>query len=127
MSTRLTELQRQRALLQEHLAWLDREIARETGGKTAAPVPVPPAPLPPPPPPKPPAFTFLTTPPASLTTPIAQTPPSPEDKALMAQFGYDPTSSQSDVRRGCWIVFIGAFVAIGLVILGWWLLQHQPA
>src|SRR5258708_24607243 len=31
MSDRLTELQRQRALAQEQLAWLDREIARESG------------------------------------------------------------------------------------------------
>jgi hypothetical protein len=36
MPDRIAELRRQRALLQEHLAWLDREIARETARETAS-------------------------------------------------------------------------------------------
>jgi hypothetical protein len=35
MSDRLPELRRQRALVAEHLAWLDREIAA-AGGETSA-------------------------------------------------------------------------------------------
>ena len=36
--SRLDQLRRQRALVQEHLAWLDREIAGEmTSGRTAGP------------------------------------------------------------------------------------------
>jgi hypothetical protein len=49
MADRLKDLQRQRALVQEQLAWLEREIARESGGlppATAAPTaPIPDAPL----------------------------------------------------------------------------------
>src|SRR4051812_37531409 len=53
VSDRLNDLRRQRALAQEQLAWLDREIARETGAVSApasSPVPHPvvaPAVLPP--------------------------------------------------------------------------------
>ena len=36
MSDRLAELVRQRALVQEHLAWLDREIARAAQKPVAA-------------------------------------------------------------------------------------------
>ena len=66
MSDRLSQLLRQRALLQEHLTWLDREIAAETeksaptlapahseGNRAAAPAP--PAPATPPLPPAPPS------------------------------------------------------------------------
>jgi hypothetical protein len=43
MSDRLAELRRQRALIHEHLTWLDREIAaaEKTGGSSLAPVPTP--------------------------------------------------------------------------------------
>ena len=41
MSDRLAELQRQRALAQEQLAWLDREIAKETGQAPVAAAPAP--------------------------------------------------------------------------------------
>ena len=52
MSSRLDELRRHRALLQEHLAWLDREIAAAAGEKPASPaVPIVAAPRPATPPP----------------------------------------------------------------------------
>jgi hypothetical protein len=48
MSDRLSELHRQRALLQQHLAWLDREIALASQqGATQRPQISDPAPLPP--------------------------------------------------------------------------------
>src|ERR1041385_8589003 len=43
MSDRLAELRRQRALIAEHLAWLDRQIAE--AGETKSPADISPAPL----------------------------------------------------------------------------------
>ncbi len=130
MSDRLNELRRQRALLQEHLAWLDREIAAAEG-RAARPGP-PPAPAN-----AAPAAGPLE---AAQGLPARGSPaadptqgaekPSPvgdaDADALIAQFGYDPKSSQAGVKRGCWIAFLGAFITIGLVILSWWLLR-SPA
>ncbi len=46
MSDRLTDLRRQRAAIQQHLDWLDREIAAEQTGPGAPPAPAPAAPVP---------------------------------------------------------------------------------
>ena len=91
MSDRLTDLQRQRALAQEQLAALDREIARKTGATT------PPAT----PPPQPSA--------ADIAAAEA------EAETLLAQYKNDPKDLQSAVKRGCFLYF---FAALGLLALG---------
>jgi hypothetical protein len=98
VSDRLKELQRQRALAQEQLAWLDREIARESGaGAPVAPViPVAPAP----------AAAPKTAGPAHAEA---------EAEAMMAQYRSDAESLQSNVKRGCFMYF---FAALGLLFLG---------
>lgn len=127
VSDRLSELQRQRALLLEHLAWLEREIAAQKGGagpEKTLPRPSiqaalaqnaagsasarPPSPI------------------ASVTV-IPVTPaPSPADAdALIQQYGYDPKSSSADVKRGCWTAFAASFLVVGLLVLvAWWLLRR---
>ena len=85
MADRLDHLRRQRALLLEHVAWLDAEIARETPSA----VPVTPAPT--------------ETPPAtSVTPPVSPLP------------DFNPASVHRDVRRGCWIYFSAALLLFGL-------------
>lgn len=91
MSDRLTDLQRQRALLQEHLSWLDREIAQEMRthppGTTLTPA-QPPAPVP--------------------TLPGAHRPGYIEEA---------PGSMAQSARRGCIIAFAtGSFVFFAVVL-----------
>jgi len=109
VSDRLNELQRQRALVQEHLGWLEREIARELGqpaapAATAAPVPPPPTPAP---------------------APSAAVPATPADKlseeaaarAAEEVFArYQPTRGQSpgDIKKGCVLYFV---FAMGLLVI----------
>ena len=92
MSDRLKDLQRQRALAQEQLAWLDREIARESGA-TPPPTPAPPA-----------------TPPTGGPVKAEA-----DAEALLAQYRSDPQALQRDVKRGCFLYFFAAF---GLLLLG---------
>jgi len=95
MSDRLKELQRQRALAQEQLAWLDREIARETG---RAPVPGQSAAAPVPP------------------TPSAPSTTDAERMAdeIIARYKGEAAASPTDVKRGCFLYFAFAFVLLGL-------------
>lgn len=100
MSDRLDELNRQRALLQEHLLWLDREIERERGGAPAAAqadtrLPASRAPLP------------LTAAVGNTGEPIAE--------EILDQFGSGPENLQADTRKGCLTLF---FVALGLLFCG---------
>ena len=100
MSDRLDELHRQRRLLQEHLLWLDREIARESGApKSAAdastPLPASRAPLPQP----------ATE--AGVSEPMAE--------EILDQFGSGPENLKADTRKGCLTLF---FVALGLLFCG---------
>lgn len=99
MSDRLAELQRQRALVQQHLAWLDREIAAASASADAsaasssAPAPTPGAPAPTP------------TPPADPT-------------ALLEQYRASATDPKTDVRKGCLLYFLAAFAMLGVMIAG---------
>jgi len=102
MSDRLKDLQRQRALAQEQLAWLDREIAREIGGKAATP-------------PSAPAATGVK-PPAQ---PIA---PSPDD--LIAEYQKEARPVHSEVRRGCFLYFFSALGLVVLFVLALYFLRH---
>jgi hypothetical protein len=99
VSDRLNELQRQRSLLLEHLAWLDREIAAVNG--PAAPArPVVPSPVRP------------------LVPATAAPADEPALDALMAQYQDEGDNLQSSVKRGCFLYFALTFVVIGLGLLG---------
>ena len=106
MSDRLKDLQRQRALAQEQLAWLDREIARESG---AVPSPAPA-----------PAATPMTPPAAGPAHAVT------DAEALLAQYRSKPESLQGEVKRGCFLYFFGALGLVALGLLAFYLLHRHP-
>jgi hypothetical protein len=116
MPDRLSELVRQRALVLEHLAWLEREIAAAQAPPSAPLPPSPPAPLPGfPIPPVP-----VAAPAAALTAPPDATPSGHhlpgEPDAILEQYRVSPTAVKEDVRKGCFLYFVGAFVVVVIVI-----------
>lgn len=102
MSDRLKELQRQRALAQEQVAWLDREIAKE---RSLQPSPVPLA-----------ATPTETLKPGPVTPTESASTLDPE--SLIKRYQQDGRSVQQDVRRGCFTYFFAAFgvLIVALVI-----------
>jgi hypothetical protein len=122
MSDRLKDLQRQRALAQEQLAWFDREIARESGQApaTAQPVAVPLSAAPPAP--------------SAPVVPSAAVPAAPSAAEaerladeIIARYKNEHASSPADVKRGCFLYFGLAFllVAVGLVALYFYSASRQ--
>lgn len=107
MPDRLAELVRQRALVQEHLAWLDREIAQAT------PAPVAPAPAAPPVPVPLPAPAVSEAGPAH----VAESRPAMAEAAadeIIERYRPSPGSVRTEVRKGCLLYFVAAFVLLGL-------------
>jgi hypothetical protein len=101
---RLKELQQQRALVQEQLAWLDREIAAIRGkaetGSSPTPGPIKPA----------------STPRAALPTRAPdQTAETFSAEEIIAQYQNEAQSLHGNVKRGCFLYF---FLALGLLGLG---------
>jgi len=94
MSDRLTELQRQRALAQEQVAWFDREIARESGATRAESSPSAAAPV-------------------KAESREAATPAITPDE-LLEQYQSSGASIHSEVKRGCLIYFFAAFALLAL-------------
>jgi hypothetical protein len=115
MPDRLDELVRQRALVQEHLAWLNREIAAAAeAAKAPAPSasPVPSIPLAPAP-----ASVQATLPSVSPAPPpppaaVAATPVDADE--ILARYQAKPGSVKQDVRKGCFLYFAAAFVLLGI-------------
>jgi len=135
----LNELQQQRELVARHLAWLDREIATQTGGAGIGPAatpPSPPAPLQPPTPPAPPsgldfpkpapsfpAKTALATP-----TPTVAEEPLPIDgvtETLIDEYRNKAANSPEDARRGCLILFGSAIAVLAFGVAALWLLKYS--
>ena len=122
MSQRLAELLRQRAQLQEHLAWLDREIAQE---QSVAPSGQPNAGY------RPQALTTLTTQqnqrnedplsaqsgppplPLSVSQPSATGSALPFAEDILDRCRRDPGMIQQETRKGCLI----AAAAVGILLL----------
>lgn len=98
MPDRLAELRRQRALVQQHLAWLDAEIAAAEGEK----------------------------PPATPAAAPAQAPATehPADaEALLARYAAEERTSPNRVKMGCWIAFLILFAGFWGAIGVWYLLR----
>ena len=112
MSDRLAELRRQRALVQTHLSWLDREIAaaaanadspadssprRETAPATVAP--------------------------SSAALVAGPVPPSTSAAdSILERYRTEPGTLQRDVRQGCFLYFAAACVLLGLGVLAMYFL-----
>ena len=79
MSDRFQELLRQRALVQQHLAWLDGEIAEASGSTPATPTPAPRQPFSSPHP-TPPAPSYAASQAAAITRHASTTPPARFDE-----------------------------------------------
>ena len=109
MSERLRHLQRQRALLSEHLTWIDNEIARENQIQSAASIEVASKESPTPPPPQ------------SVT---AATAPAEAD-ALIEKYAADERQNPDDIRRGCLYVFISALILLIAGVTAVWLLFYR--
>ncbi len=129
MSDRLQELLRQRALVQQHLAWLDGEIAEASGNQTApsrspAPRQAFPAPV------TPPAAvsSYVASQAAAVIRHAASVPVSPAARtdenplvaatadAILAKYQVEPNSLKTDVRKGCFLYFFGALAFVALVV-----------
>lgn len=127
--SRLDELRRQRTLLLDHLAWLDREIAdanrgvdpaaaRERGelerpaATVASSLPSTPASLAAMPADAIIATTIDVVPPAPvIPSDLAATP-----EAILDQYRTAPDMLRQDVRKGCFLYFALAFVLLGVGI-----------
>jgi len=92
MSDRLADLQRQRALAQEQLAWLDREIARETRQLPAAV--------------------------SAASKPLASAAKARTADEIIAQYQQNPLTTEKDVKKGCYLYFACALGAVVLFALG---------
>jgi len=97
MSDRLSDLRRQRALVTEQLAWLDREIVA-AGNETPAVA------APPMPPADPGGGSDL-----------------PEADKILAEFRSEAESSPAKMRRGCLGIFAAgmALLILGVVAIYW--------
>ena len=124
MPDRLSDLRRQRALLQEHLAWLDREIAQaaQPSATPATDATVPSAgarPLAQPtvPPHSAGAASQPPNAPATSTVRSNTAPAEAEIDAILAQYRQSGGALRNDVRKGCFLYFAIAFVLLGLGIV----------
>jgi hypothetical protein len=103
MSDRLSDLQRQRALLQEHLAWLDREITQASNTKPTTPAS--------------PGNAQATS--AALPTPL-RGPNALQPSATVPLDGPQETAGAmaADAKRGCLIAFAVGMVLFFALVLG---------
>src|SRR5688572_4376642 len=114
MADRLQELLQQRALIKEHLGWIEGEIAaasrvpvkRKVQTSTGTPAPAPTAPP--------------TSPlqPARLVQPvlpaIATPPRVPDDSdALIARLAAEERTPPVPTKKGCWVFFCVTLVVLG--------------
>jgi len=136
MSDRLTELRRQRALVQEHLAWLDREIAEASGADSSAGPVFPPSSAASDVPPPAAAVVVAAAlkaraavPAVSATTPT----PVPESPAVAAaadaildEYRVAPDALKTDVKKGCFLYFALALVLVAAVVVAmYFALRHD--
>ena len=109
MSDRLAELRRQRALVQTHLSWLDREIAT-AAAKADAPADSSPRPEAAP----------ATVAPTSAAGPVPL--PASAADSILERYRTEPGTLRRDVRQGCFVYFAAACVLLGLGVLAMYFL-----
>jgi hypothetical protein len=98
VSDRLAELQRQRELLRDHLAWIEREIAAESGLSR------PEIPNPPP-----------------SARPVHREPvAAPEAEAILAEFRQPSLSIANQTKAGCIAYFALAVGLLALLVTGFY-------
>jgi hypothetical protein len=107
MADRLQELLRQKALLNEQTAWLDREITAEQERIGTVPVPAEKSPAEP-----------LPDPPTSPSSVDANA------NAILEQYRASPRLLQQEVRRGCFLYFFGALALLVLSMALIYLTHH---
>ena len=105
-SDRLKELQRQRALAQEHLAWFDREIARESADQAVTPTIAQEVPV---------------TQPVAAPAPVADV----EAEKILERYRHAGHPVKNEVRRGCFLYFFAAFALLGLGIVVFYFLWRR--
>ena len=117
MPDRLSELLQQRRLIEEHLAWLNREIEAAKPATRESSLPhLLSAPInalggtPGTPQPAPPPFPLSATPAAASLENALREP-----DTILAEYQVDPKSLHVDVKRGCLMYFAGA---MAVLILG---------
>ena len=101
MSDRSDELRRQRDLLREHLAWVEREIAREA---VEAPEQAP-----------------VYQPPPRLVQPHFSVSASDADRdaeAILAEFRRSAPAVEAQTKRGCILYFVACLGLLLAVVLG---------
>ncbi len=98
MSDRLRELHRQRRLVQEQLAWLDREISA-----ASAPTALPPAPGP------------------AVPGPAIAGPNPVGADAIIAQYQNESADLPGKMKRGCFAYFFFALALVGLGVFALYL------
>lgn len=104
-SERRQELIRQRRILEEHLAWLDREILA-AGDELPS------------------SFVIKTDRPSLTTASLASRPdatafipPLPlEAEQIIAEYHQSPDNLKADVKRGCLLYFAAALALLGLAV-----------
>lgn len=103
MSDRLEQLRRQRELLQQHLAWLDAEIATATKTDPLAPE--------------------SHAAPSSAAPVSLRTDPVDADLAQFIAAQKDaPFDSASEAKRGCIVAFALMLAVLGIAVFAWYLL-----
>jgi hypothetical protein len=115
MPDRLAELVRQRALLEEHLAWLNREIdeaTRSSGANVSSLALAPPPTARPPLPPQ--VSTTLTPSEGARSSVPAQNSPSADD--IFAEYRVPPAAMKDSVRKGCLLYFVAGLGLLFVVV-----------
>jgi hypothetical protein len=133
---RLAELLRQRALLSQHVAWLDAEIARASGAIGSVGVQSPPTkPLPPPAQPIAPAAPAEIAIAAADKVPAAEPAPEPVSEAvvlankradeIIAQYAATDRFNPESTRRSCLLLAIAAFLIGTATLIGIYLFNYR--
>lgn len=104
---RLAELQRQRNLVRDHLAWLDREIAASTGSGSATSSPHGAANGP-----TAASAEFRGTTPTASPTPATESSDGLSLKTVGSSFQPDPGAAALQARRGCLMAMAIAVVVV---------------
>ena len=108
MLDRLAQLRRQRALAQEQIDWINREIAEAESENSRKPASVL-------------LQGVVTTPEATATPSLPSSASSSaattsEDDDLIARYRVGPDALKNDVRKGCFIYFAAALLLLGAVV-----------